>query len=173
LNQQLAGPSQMEKTENETESETEIFREIVETGSGTDGSHPRTDPTRKSETVKTKVPEVEVHLFRRGKGPIDVFKAGLGGWEQDELEVRDILDKYGFKSIYAFNSGAGRGLAIRFNPRNGRSLLTYRDGSVVYIDGEPKVLLEKLKFLFCLILYVFAIYFCFVAEKNTIKEIES
>jgi hypothetical protein len=163
----------MEKTENETESETEIFREIVETGSGTDGSHPRTDPTRKSETVKTKVPEVEVHLFRRGKGPIDVFKAGLGGWEQDELEVRDILDKYGFKSIYAFNSGAGRGLAIRFNPRNGRSLLTYRDGSVVYIDGEPKVLLEKLKFLFCLILYVFAIYFCFVAEKNTIKEIES
>lgn len=159
----------MEKTQNETE----IFREIEETGSGLDGSPPSTDPTANSKTVKTKVPEVEVHLFRGGKGPIDVFKVGLGGWEQDQLEVRDILDKYGFKSLYAFNSGAERGLAIRFNPRNGRSLLTYKDGAVVYIDGEPKVLLEKLKFLFCLILCVFAIYFCFVAEKNAIKEIES
>lgn len=143
MNQRLAGPSQMEKKENETETETEIFREIEETGSGTDGSPPRTDPTRNSRTVKTKVPEVEVHLFRRGKGPIDVFKAGLGGWEQDQLEIRDILDKYGFKSVYAFNSRAERGLAIRFNPRNGRSVLTYRDGSVVYIDGEPKDSLIK------------------------------
>ncbi len=92
-------------------------------------------------SVKSQVPEVELQVFRRGKGPIEVVKSRLGGYEEDQLDVGDILEKYGFKSIYAFNpeSGRGRGLAIRFNPRNGRSVLTYRNGSVVYIDGEPKV----------------------------------
>ena len=90
-------------------------------------------------SVRTKVPEVEVHLYRTGKGPIDVFKSSLGGWGQDELEVRTILDKYGFKSLFAFSTQAGRGVPIRFNPRNGRSMLPYRDGSVIYVDGEPKV----------------------------------
>lgn len=88
--------------------------------------------------MRTKVPEVEVHLFRRGQGPIDVFKSSLGGWDQDQLEVIDILEKYGFKSIYAYNSRSGRGVPIRFNPKNGRSLLPYTDGSVIFIDGEPK-----------------------------------
>ena len=93
-------------------------------------------------SVKSQVPEVELQVFRRGKGPIEVVKSRLGGYEEDQLDVGDILEKYGFKSIYAFNpeSGRGRGLAIRFNPRNGLSVLTYRNGSVVYIDGEPKVL---------------------------------
>ncbi|WOL00341.1 hypothetical protein Cni_G09054 [Canna indica] len=45
---------------------------------------------------KNKMPEVEVHLFRMGRGPIDVFRLKLGGWDQDRLEVQDILDKYGF-----------------------------------------------------------------------------
>lgn len=94
-------------------------------------------PTQK--TVRTKLPEVEIHLYRRGKGPIDVFKSNLGGWDQDQLEVREILDKYGFKSIFAFSPGTGRGVPIRFNARNGRSMLSYKDGSVVYIDGEPQV----------------------------------
>ncbi|KAK3018105.1 hypothetical protein RJ639_004790 [Escallonia herrerae] len=92
----------------------------------------------RAQLVRTKVPEVEVHLFRRGEGPIEVFKSDLGGWDQDQLEVRDILEKYGFKSIYAFNSKSGRGVPIRFNPKNGRSLLPYTDGSVIFVDGEPK-----------------------------------
>ncbi|PKI62377.1 hypothetical protein CRG98_017183 [Punica granatum] len=99
------------------------------------------NPTRR--TVRTKVPEIEIHLYRQGKGPIDVFKESLGGWEQDQLEVRDILEKYGFKSVFAFAPESGRGVPIRFNPRNGRSLLPYKDGSVIYIDGEPKDSLIK------------------------------
>ncbi|KAK1441640.1 hypothetical protein QVD17_07689 [Tagetes erecta] len=97
----------------------------------------------RSKSVRTKVPEVEVRVFRRGEGPIDSFKSSLGGWDQDELEVADILDKYGFKSIYAFNINSGRGLPIRFNPKNGRSILPYKDGSLILIDGEPKDSLIK------------------------------
>ncbi|KAJ8426897.1 hypothetical protein Cgig2_005276 [Carnegiea gigantea] len=100
--------------------------------------------TAVKKSVRTKVPEVEVHLYRQGKGPIAVFKSTLGGWDQDQLEVRDILDKYGFKSIYAFNpNGPGRTVPIRFHPRNGRSMLAYRDGAVIYIDGEPKAYVER------------------------------
>ncbi|KAL2242293.1 UNVERIFIED_CONTAM: hypothetical protein Sindi_0347300 [Sesamum indicum] len=100
---------------------------------------PEPDPVQqRARTVKTKVPEVEVHVYKQGKGPIDVIKMALGGWDQDQLEVREILEKYGFKSVYALTPGSGRGVPIRFNPRNGRSLLTYRDGAVVYLDGEPK-----------------------------------
>ncbi|KDP27508.1 hypothetical protein JCGZ_20148 [Jatropha curcas] len=102
---------------------------------------PKTNP--KSRTVRTKVSEVEIHLYRQGKGPIEVFKSSLGGWDQDQLEIRDILEKYGFKSVYAFNPNSGRAAPIRFNPRNGRSLLGYRDGSVICIDGEPKDSLVK------------------------------
>ncbi|KAL3504604.1 hypothetical protein ACH5RR_034445 [Cinchona calisaya] len=95
------------------------------------------DPPKRTRSVRTKVPELEVHLYKLGKGPIDVFKSSLGGWDQDQLEVRDILEKYGFKSVYAFTPGSGRGAPIRFNPKNGRSLLGYKDGSVIYIDGQP------------------------------------
>ncbi|KAL0700718.1 hypothetical protein Bca4012_056840 [Brassica carinata] len=104
---------------------------------------PLLDGESNSRTAKTKVPEVEIHLYRCGKGPIDVFKSNLGGWEQDQLEVRCILEKYGLKSIFAFNVEKGRAFPIRFNPRNGRSVLTYRDGAVVYIDGEPQDSLLK------------------------------
>lgn len=99
---------------------------------------PDPSPLR-TRSVSTKVPEAEVHVYRQGKGPIEVFKTDLGGWDQDQLEIRDILNKYGFKMAYAFNPGSGRGMPIRFNPRNGRSLITYSDGAVVHIDGEPKV----------------------------------
>ncbi|XP_010243315.1 PREDICTED: uncharacterized protein LOC104587409 [Nelumbo nucifera] len=99
----------------------------------------KTPRTPKLKSVKTKVPEVEVHLYQRGKGPIEIFKSSLGGWDQDRLEVHSILEKYGFKSIYAFNpSSRRRSVPIRFNSKNGRSLLSYEDGSVVFIDGEPK-----------------------------------
>ncbi|KAM1232878.1 hypothetical protein ACFX2J_002648 [Malus domestica] len=110
--------------------------EIEETGPKSDGYSPNPNPNPK--TARTKVPEVEVCLYRQGKGPIDTFKSGLGGWDQNQLEVGDILDKYGFKSLYAFNTESGRGVPIRFNPRNGRSMLPYRDGATVHIDGEPK-----------------------------------
>lgn len=109
-------------------------KEIANTTTSSAGTN-----TAVKKSVRTKVPEVEVHLYRQGKGPIAVFKSTLGGWDQDQLEVRDILDKYGFKSIYAFNpNGPGRTVPIRFHPRNGRSMLAYRDGAVIYIDGEPK-----------------------------------
>ncbi|KAI3459975.1 hypothetical protein Pfo_016638 [Paulownia fortunei] len=106
-------------------------------------SHEPDPSQQRTRTVRTNVPEAEVHVYKQGKGPIDVIKTGLSGWDQDQLEVREILDKYGFKSVYAFTPGSGRGVPIRFNPRNGRSLLTYRDGAVIYVDGEPKDSLLK------------------------------
>lgn len=105
--------------------------------------HPHPHPLNRIRSVRTKVPEVDVHLYRRGKGPIDVFTAYLGGWDQDQLYVREILDKFGFKSVYAFKPGTGRGVPIGFNPRNGQSIITYRDGSRIYIDGEPKLISSK------------------------------
>lgn len=105
--------------------------------------HPAKPQTPRS--VKTKVPEVEVRLYRQGKGPIAIFKSNLGGWDQDQLEVGDILHKHGFKSVYAFSpESGGRGVSILIHPRNGRSLLSYQDGSVISIDGEPKVCLKFL-----------------------------
>ncbi|CAK7346716.1 unnamed protein product [Dovyalis caffra] len=105
---------------------------------GTDGKGPSpNNPKLTQKTVRTKVPEVEIHLYRQGKGPIDVFKSSLGGWDQDQLEVRQILEKYEFKAVFAFNPASGRGVPIRFG-RNGRSMLGYRDGSVIHVDGEPK-----------------------------------
>ncbi|KAG2253940.1 hypothetical protein Bca52824_084076 [Brassica carinata] len=113
------------------------MQEIEETAPLIDDSQPSGET--RSQSATTKVPEVEIHLYRSGKGPIDVFKSNLGGWEQDQLEVRAILEKYGLKSIFAFNVEKGRGVPIRFQ-RNGRSVLTYRDGATVYIDGEPQVI---------------------------------
>ncbi|KAJ4884361.1 hypothetical protein Rs2_34454 [Raphanus sativus] len=104
---------------------------------------PLLDGESNSRTATTKVPEVEIHLYRCGEGPIDVFKSNLGGWEQNQLEVRSILEKYGLKSIFAFNVERGRAAPIRCHPRNGWSVLPYRDGAVVYIDGEPQDSLLK------------------------------
>ncbi|KAJ4873281.1 hypothetical protein Rs2_45057 [Raphanus sativus] len=89
---------------------------------------PLLDGESNSRTATTKVPGVR----------IDVFKSNLGGWEQNQLEVRSILEKYGLKSIFAFNVERGRAAPIRCHPRNGWSVLPYRDGAVVYIDGEPQ-----------------------------------
>jgi hypothetical protein len=88
-------------------------------------------------------PEVEVQLFRRGHGPVAVFQSQLGGYTQDQLEVGDILEQYGLKSVFAFDPAARtRGVAIRFHPRNGRSLLSYSPGSTIFLDSEPKVFSE-------------------------------
>lgn len=134
--------SETEMEEDKKKKDESEIGEIEETAmASSDGSSPtpNRNPSSTPKTVRTKVPEVEVHLFRRGKGPIDVFKSSLGGWDQDQLEVRNILDKYGLKSLFAFNPGYGRGVPIRFHPRNGRSVLLYKDGSVIFVDGEPKV----------------------------------
>ncbi|GJN17877.1 hypothetical protein PR202_gb04981 [Eleusine coracana subsp. coracana] len=94
--------------------------------------------------VAAAAPEVEVQLFRRGRGPVAVLRSQLGGWTQDQLEVGDILEQYGLKSVFAFDPAAGtRGVAIRFHPRNGRSLLTYAPGSTIFLDGDPKDSLLK------------------------------
>ncbi|KAE8666606.1 hypothetical protein F3Y22_tig00112496pilonHSYRG00080 [Hibiscus syriacus] len=122
------------ETETETSKDTGEIEPLLQDSRDV----PESDPNPR--TAKTKVPGVEIRLYRQGKGPIDVFKSSLGGWDQNQLEVRDILEKYGLKSIYAFCTQSGRGVPIRFHPRNGRSIIGYKDGSVVHIDGEPKVI---------------------------------
>jgi hypothetical protein len=103
---------------------------------------PSSDGKPGSGAAAAPAPEVEVQLFRRGR-PVTVFRSQLGGYTQDQLEVGDILEQHGLKSIFAFDPAARkRGVAIRFNPRNGRSLLTYAPGSTIFLDGEPKVILE-------------------------------
>ncbi|KAF9610802.1 hypothetical protein IFM89_024934 [Coptis chinensis] len=119
------------------EKENEVEEEI-ETKNDEISANPNPKPPIRSKSVTTKVPEVEIQLFNKGKGPIEIFKSSLGGWDQDRLEVVDILEKYGFKSLFAYNQKMGRGVPIRFNARNGRSLITYKDGSVIFVDGEPK-----------------------------------
>ncbi|XP_038720788.1 uncharacterized protein LOC120013147 [Tripterygium wilfordii] len=121
----------------------EEIKEIEETNTDPNMSGSPSNPSPKARSVRTKVPEVEIHLYRQGKGPIDVFKSSLGGWDQNQLEVRDILEKYGFKSVYAFSPGSGRSVPIRFHSKNGRSILGYKDGSVIHVDGEPKDSLIK------------------------------
>ncbi|KAE8666379.1 hypothetical protein F3Y22_tig00112498pilonHSYRG00007 [Hibiscus syriacus] len=125
------------ETETETSKDTGEIEPLLQDSRDV----PKSDPNPR--TAKTKVPGVEIRLYRQGKGPIDVFKSSLGGWDQNQLEVRDILEKYGLKSIYAFSTQSGRGVPIRFHPRNGRSIIGYKDGSVVHIDGEPKDSLIK------------------------------
>ncbi|KAL5228986.1 hypothetical protein ABZP36_017251 [Zizania latifolia] len=95
---------------------------------------------RRSEAEAEAAPEVNVQLFRRGRGPVAVFRSRLGGYTQDQLEVGDILEQHGLKSVFVFDPASRtRGVAIRFHPRNGRSLLTYVSGSTIFLDGEPKV----------------------------------
>lgn len=119
--------------DHEKETSTDPIEEIQ--------SEPSSDRIPKPKSVHIKTPEVEVRLYQRGRGPVQVFQSRLGGWDQNQLEVGDILEKYGLKSLYAFNPEEGkRAVAIRFNARNGRSILPYTDGSVVHVDGEPKVI---------------------------------
>ncbi|CAA7021004.1 unnamed protein product [Microthlaspi erraticum] len=41
-----------------------------------------------AESARETVREMLIHLYKCGKGLIDAFKSNLGGWEQDQLEVR-------------------------------------------------------------------------------------
>lgn len=101
---------------------------------------PAPAPSGKPGSEAAAKPEVEVQLFWRGRGPVAVFRSPLGGYTQDQLEVGDILEQHGLKSVFVFHPASRtRGVAIRFHPRNGRSLLTYVAGSTIFLDGEPKV----------------------------------
>jgi len=113
-------------------SDDAIQEESAATAPGPDGK-----PGSGAAAAAASPPQVEVQLFRRGR-PVAVFRSPLGGWTQDQLEVGDILEQYGLKSVFAFDPAARkRGVSIRFNPRNGRSLLTYAPGSTIFLDGEP------------------------------------
>ncbi|CAL4961715.1 unnamed protein product [Urochloa decumbens] len=117
-------------------SDDSIQEESAATAPGPDGK-PRSGASAAS------APEVEVQLFRRGR-PVAVFRSPLGGYTLDQLEVGDILEQHGLKSVFAFDPATRkRGVAIRFHPRNGRSLLTYAPGSTIFLDGEPKDSLLK------------------------------
>ncbi|KAG8055642.1 hypothetical protein GUJ93_ZPchr0001g31901 [Zizania palustris] len=105
---------------------------------------PASSPKGKPRSEAEAAPEVNVQLFRRGRGPVAVFLSRLGGYSQDQLEVGGILEQHGLKSVFVFDPASRtRGVAIRFHPRNGRSLLTYVSGSTVFLDGEPKDYLLK------------------------------
>lgn len=98
---------------------------------------------REREIVESKsIKKVEIHLFRQGEGPIAIFKSELGGSEHSQLDVRQILRNHSLKSIFAFNPRSGRAAPIRFNTKTGNSVLSYRNGAVLYIDSEPKVSLS-------------------------------
>ncbi|GAB2209524.1 hypothetical protein Drorol1_Dr00026742, partial [Drosera rotundifolia] len=129
------------KIKMESTNDTEPFPSPPETLEITD-STPLLSTTSPPPDPPKSVPSVEIHLYKEGKGPMAVFKAELGGWEQDQLEVREILEKYGLNRIYAFSPSSGRSVPIRFG-RNGRSVLGYKDGAVLCIDGEPKDSLIK------------------------------
>ncbi|XP_024540006.1 uncharacterized protein LOC112349586 [Selaginella moellendorffii] len=85
-------------------------------------------------------PLVEVELFIDGKGPEHVFKAPLGGWDQNRLDLEQIMIDYKLRAIYAYSLSSGRGQRLRYNPRNGLSMLPYsgKSDSVIRLDGDPK-----------------------------------
>ncbi|XP_024518105.1 uncharacterized protein LOC112341732 [Selaginella moellendorffii] len=86
-------------------------------------------------------PLVEVELFIDGKGPEHVFKAPLGGWDQNRLDLEQIMIDYKLRAIYAYSLSSGRGQRLRYNPRNGLSMLPYsgKSDSIIRLDGDPKV----------------------------------
>ncbi|XP_020097213.1 uncharacterized protein LOC109716284 [Ananas comosus] len=102
-------------------------------------ANPNPNPRSEGESA----PWVEVHLFRRGRGPVGVFRSRLGGAAGDRLDVRGILAEHGLRSLFAFQAPSHRGFPIRFAPADGRSRLPFRPGSVVFLDGDPKDSLAK------------------------------
>ncbi|KAL6626885.1 hypothetical protein ACP70R_030611 [Stipagrostis hirtigluma subsp. patula] len=83
---------------------------------------------------------VEVRLYRRGAGPVAVFRSELAGPRRDRLDVRRIQAEHGLRALYAFKiEGSRRGLRIRPDPAaGGCSALPFRDGAAIALDGEPK-----------------------------------
>ncbi|CAO2161356.1 unnamed protein product [Urochloa humidicola] len=83
-------------------------------------------------SARRRDPFVEVRLYRRGAGPVAIFRSDLSGPRRDRLNVRRILASHGLRALYAFKpEGSRRGLRIRCDPVAGYSALPFR-------DGEPK-----------------------------------
>ncbi|KAI5007160.1 hypothetical protein ZWY2020_047108 [Hordeum vulgare] len=72
-------------------------------------------PEREARIRAVTAPEVEVQLFRRGRGLVAVFRSPLCGYTKDQLEVGDILEKHDLKSVFAFDA-ASRSQCHAFNP---------------------------------------------------------
>ncbi|EAY72815.1 hypothetical protein OsI_00682 [Oryza sativa Indica Group] len=86
-------------------------------------------------------PSVEVRLYRRGAGPVAVFRSALVGPRRDRLQVRAIQAEHGLRALFAFKPESSlRGLRIRSGPAAaaGCSAVPFRDGAVIALDGEPK-----------------------------------
>ncbi|EAZ10825.1 hypothetical protein OsJ_00662 [Oryza sativa Japonica Group] len=87
-------------------------------------------------------PSVEVRLYRRGAGPVAVFRSALVGPRRDRLQVRAIQAEHGLRALFAFKPESSlRGIRIRPGPAAaaGCSAVPFRDGAVIALDGEPKV----------------------------------
>lgn len=90
-------------------------------------------------TAVARDPFVEVRLYRRGAGPVALFRSRLAGPRRDRLDVRRIQAEHGLRALFAFKPGDNRrGLRIRPDPAAGYSALPFRDGAVIVLDGEPK-----------------------------------
>ncbi|KAL6838744.1 hypothetical protein ACP4OV_031458 [Aristida adscensionis] len=85
-------------------------------------------------------PSVEVRLYRRGAGPVAVFRSALTGPRRDRLDVRRIQAEHRLRALFAFQpQGARRGLRIRIDPAAACcSALPFRDGAAIALDGEPR-----------------------------------
>ena len=82
-------------------------------------------------------PFVEVRLYRRGAGPVAIFRSDLSGPRRDRLDVRRIQANHGLRALYAFKpEGSRRGLRIRCDPAAGYSALPFRDGAAIALDGK-------------------------------------
>ncbi|XP_078164492.1 uncharacterized protein LOC144559348 [Carex rostrata] len=81
---------------------------------------------------------VEVHLYRRGRGPIAIFQSTLVGPGLDRLDVRSIMSQHGLRSLFAFKPPSKRGFRIRFDLVNGQSVHRYKPESILFFDSEPK-----------------------------------
>ncbi|KAG0536181.1 hypothetical protein BDA96_03G042500 [Sorghum bicolor] len=99
---------------------------------------PLLEPTA---TARQRVPFVEVRLYRRGAGPVAIFRSDLSGPRRDRLDVRRIQASHGLRALFAFRPEGprrGRGLRIRCDPAAGYSALPFRDGAAIALDGEPR-----------------------------------
>ncbi|XP_066305623.1 uncharacterized protein [Miscanthus floridulus] len=99
---------------------------------------PLLEPTA---TARQRVPFVEVRLYRRGDGPVAIFRSDLSGPGRDRLDVRRIQANHGIRALFAFRPEGprrGRGLRIRCDPAAGYSALPFRDGTAIALDGESR-----------------------------------
>ncbi|CAL4952038.1 unnamed protein product [Urochloa decumbens] len=88
-------------------------------------------------SARRRDPFVEVRLYRRGAGPVAIFRSDLSGPRRDRLDVRRIQASHGLRALYAFKPEVSRrGLRIRCDPTAGYSALPFRDGDPSFPFAE-------------------------------------